>query len=410
VQVTASSTFFKWSLRPLSRLALTFGLVVLLAACNTEHPSSTQPIAGVNIDTQSTANGIAFAPTATQVADDVVASAQAAQTVFTNLYERTSPSVVNIETTRRTTRINDQLTGSGFVYDTDGHIITNAHVVYDVRELWVTFNDGYVAAGEVVGVDNFSDLAVVKVNVDRNRLLTVTLGDSSDLRVGQWVATIGNPFGLLSSMTIGIVSATGRTLDSSQMIDPTTATRFSNPSIIQIDAQINPGNSGGPLLDITGNVIGVNTAIRSETGNFQGIGFAVPVNTVKRIVPQIIANGHATYAWLGIDSSSVFTVASVAEELRLPVDYGVLVTSVAAGSPAEGAGLRGGTQTTTIRGNALAIGGDLIIAINNQRMRDFEALLTFLLDNTAPGDTITLTVIRENATFDVDVTLRERPQ
>ncbi|MBX3084806.1 MAG: trypsin-like peptidase domain-containing protein [Anaerolineae bacterium] len=399
---------------PLRRPVALLALIVLLAAlfaCGvpSTNTASDQPIAGVDVGTQGTVSR-ALAPTATAVSADIVASAQAAQTVFTNLYERISPSVVNIETLRRTARVDDQLTGSGFIYDTQGHIITNAHVVYDAREVWVTFNDGYVTAGEIVGVDNFSDLAVLKVNVDSNRSLAVTLGDSSMLKVGQWVATIGNPFGLLSSMTMGIISATGRTLDSSQMIDPTTATRFSNPSIIQIDAQINPGNSGGPLLDITGNVIGVNTAIRSETGSFQGIGFAVPVNTVKKIVPQIIANGRASYAWLGIDSSSVFTVASVAADLKLPVDYGVLVTSVAAGSPAEEAGLRGGAQTASIRGNVLTTGGDLIIAINNQRMRDFEALLTFLLDNTSPGDTITLTVIRENATFDVQVTLRERPQ
>lgn len=399
---------------PLRRPVALLALVVLLAALSacgvpSTNTASDQSIAGVDVGTQGTVSR-ALAPTATAVSADIVASAQAAQTVFTNLYERISPSVVNIETLRRTARIDDQLTGSGFIYDTQGHIITNAHVVYDAREVWVTFNDGYVTAGEIVGVDNFSDLAVLKVNVDSNRSLAVTLGDSSMLKVGQWVATIGNPFGLLSSMTMGIISATGRTLDSSQMIDPTTATRFSNPSIIQIDAQINPGNSGGPLLDITGNVIGVNTAIRSETGSFQGIGFAVPVNTVKKIVPQIISNGRASYAWLGIDSSSVFTVASVAADLKLPVDYGVLVTSVAAGSPAEEAGLRGGAQTASIRGNVLTTGGDLIIAINNQRMRDFEALLTFLLDNTSPGDTITLTVIRENATFDVQVTLRERPQ
>jgi S1-C subfamily serine protease len=397
--------------RPLWSLVPLLALIVLLAACNTppaETPS-TQPVVGINVNKQTTTSR-SFVPTPTAVGEDVVASAQAAQTVFSNLYERVSPSVVNIETKRRTARVDDQLTGSGFMLDLDGHIVTNAHVVYDAGELWVTFNDGYVTAGRIVGVDNFSDLAVVKVDVDPQRLIPVTLGESTSLKVGQWVATIGNPFGLLSSMTIGIISATGRTLDSSQMIDPTTATRFSNPSIIQIDAQINPGNSGGPLLDITGNVIGVNTAIRSETGNFQGIGFAVPVNTVKRVVPQLIANGLATYAWLGIDSSSVFTVASVAEELQLPVDYGVLVTSVAAGSPAETAGLRGGTQTATIRGTVLTTGGDLIIAINNQRLRDFEALLTFLLDNTAPGDTITLTVIRDNATFDVQVTLRERPQ
>jgi 2-alkenal reductase len=348
------------------------------------------------------------APTPTAVPQAWIAEAEAAQLVLTNVYERVSPSVVNVEV-RRSVRVDEDMTGSGFVYDQAGHIITNAHVVQDASELYVTFNDGYVAQALIVGVDPFSDLAVIRVNAAAERLLPVTLGDSSGLRVGQMVVTIGNPFGLLSSMTTGIVSATGRTLDSSRMLNPNTSNRFTNPSIIQIDAQINPGNSGGPLLDLSGTVIGINTAIRSETSTFQGIGFAVPVNTLKRIVPQLVQNGRAAYAWLGIDSSSVFSVAAVAEALNLPVDYGVLVTSVAPGSPAAVAGLRGGAETVTIRGKPLVTGGDLIIAINNQRVPDFTALLTFLLENAAPSDTITLTIIRDNATFDVAVTLMARP-
>jgi 2-alkenal reductase len=385
-------------------------LAVWLSACSVA-ASTERPIADAagTQQQQLTTRRTVADPTPTAVSSDLVAGAAVAQLVFQNLYERVSPSVVNIEV-RRTVRLNDDLTGSGFVYDQLGHIVTNAHVILDASELFVTFNDGYVTQALIVGADQFSDLAVIKVSVPAERLLPVTFGGSSDLRVGQMVATIGNPFGLLSSMTTGIISATGRTLDSSRMLNPDSPNRFTNPSIIQIDAQINPGNSGGPLLDLNGLVIGVNTAIRTESGEFQGIGFAVPANTVRRVVPQLIQTGRAAYAWLGIDSSSVFTVASVAEALNLPVDYGVLITSVAPGSPAEAAGLRGGDETTTIRGKPLATGGDLIIAINGERLQDFTALLAFLIDHTAPGDTITLTIIRSNATFDVTVTLQERPQ
>jgi 2-alkenal reductase len=194
------------------------------------------------------------------------------------------------------------------------------------------------------------------------------------------------------------------------MLNPNNPERFSNPSIIQIDAQINPGNSGGPLLDLNGNVIGVNTAIRTETGNFQGIGFAVPVNTIKRVVPQLIATGSAEYSWLGINANDRFSVAAVATELNLPVDYGILVSGVTAGSPAETAGLRGGTERKTIRGQDLIVGGDLIIAINGVKLRDMDSLLSYLVANTSPGEVITLTVIRANATFDLSVTLQARPK
>lgn len=378
---------------------------LFLTACNTAQPpsASAQVVA-----TENSVNQQGAAPTATLISATLIAEADAAQQVFANLYDRISPSVVNIEAIQRTTQTEQDTNGSGFVYDTDGHIVTNAHVVFNATEIYVTFNDGFVTSARVVGSDEFSDLAVIRVEVDASRLLPVTLGDSAALKVGQFIATIGNPFGLLSSMTTGIISATGRTLDSALMLVNSNA-NFSNPSVIQIDAQINPGNSGGPLLDINGNVIGINTAIRTDSGAFQGIGFAVPVNTLKRVVPQLISAGKVTYSWLGIDSSAVFTVASVAQELRLPVDYGVLVTRVTEGSPAAEAGLRGGTQTMTIRGKTLLTGGDLIIALNDVRVESFEMLLIYLIENTAPGDTLKLTIIRDNATFDVNVTLRERP-
>ncbi|MBX3063071.1 MAG: trypsin-like peptidase domain-containing protein [Anaerolineae bacterium] len=380
-------------------------IALLLTACNPSQTTPQSPITPVSTE-QSISQSAA--PTATLISATLIAEADAAQQVFANLYDRISPSVVNIEAIQRTAQTEQDTNGSGFIYDAEGHIVTNAHVVFNATEIYVTFNDGFVTSARVVGSDEFSDLAVIRVEVDASRLLPVTLGDSAALKVGQFIATIGNPFGLLSSMTTGIISATGRTLDSALMLVNSNA-NFSNPSVIQIDAQINPGNSGGPLLDINGNVIGINTAIRTESGAFQGIGFAVPVNTLKRVVPLLISAGKVTYSWLGIDSSAVFSVASVAQELRLPVDYGVLVTRVTEGSPAAEAGLRGGSQTMTIRGKTLLSGGDLIIALNDVRVESFEMLLIYLIENTSPGDNLKLTIIRDNNTFDVNVTLRERP-
>jgi S1-C subfamily serine protease len=356
----------------------------------------------------------AIVATPTALSPSVVDQADAAQKVLINVYQRVDPAVVNIETD--TDNLDDlDSSGSGFVLDTDGHILTNSHVVQGAKSILVTFYDGYAKSATVVGTDDYSDLAVIKVDVAKRRLLPVTLGDSSNLQVGQRVVAIGNPFGLLSSMTTGIISATGRTLKSAYMLNPRNvgpATDYSNPSIIQVDAQINPGNSGGPLLDINGNVIGVTTAIRTDTGVFQGVGFAVPINTAKRIIPQLIKNGKAEYSWLGIKSvggQGGLSVAALAEPLKLPVDHGILVSEVIADSPAAIAGLRGGSNTTRIRGVDVTLGGDIIVAINDQALRDMDALIGYLVANTAPEDTITLTIIRDNQTFDVKVTLKARP-
>ncbi len=354
--------------------------------------------------------------TPTPLPDIILAAAEALQQVMINIYARVDPSVVNIEVVTRLRSNDFDGSGSGFVLDTEGHIVTNAHVIYDAREIIVTFRDGYQARAQVVGVDDFSDLAVLKVKTDPKRLVPVTLGDSSNLQVGQSVIAIGNPFGLVSSMTTGVISATGRTLNSARMLSPRTRTPFQNPAIIQIDAQINPGNSGGPLLDINGRVIGVNTAIRSETGRFQGIGFAVPVNTLKRVVPQLIEKGRAEYTWLGIESISPqlgdygsLTVAALAEEFNLPVDYGVIISRVVPGSPADVAGLRGGSRRVTVRGVSILLGGDIIVAIDETPVRTFEEMIAYLVTNTSPGDVVTLTIYRGSRRMQVEVTLEARP-
>lgn len=350
--------------------------------------------------------------TATPLPPDVISQLAAEDQVLINLYQRVNPSVVNIEVTQRTSFFDgSSSSGSGFVYNTRGHIVTNAHVVADATEILVTFHDGYVTTAEVVGYDEYSDLAVIRVDVAAERLIPVALGDSSQLAVGQRVVAIGNPFGLQSSMTQGIISALGRALPSARLINQTNQ-QFNNPSIIQVDAAVNPGNSGGPLLNYDGEVVGVNTAIRTESGTFEGVAFAVPVNTLKRVVPQLIEKGKADYPWLGVTTfpdEPAFSVASLADILQLPVDHGVIVEEVTLGSPAEAAGLRGGNRPQRIRDTDLIVGGDIIVAINGIFVRDLDQLLGYLVENTSPGDVVTLTVVRGSETFEVDVTLGVRP-
>lgn len=407
----------------LTRLVIATGLVIALVVMalhvgETSPSQDDRPVDGQVFSSATDADRvISFAPTVTPISPTLVAEAEAVQQVMVNVYRRVDPSVVNVEVTAHSAAGTSEASGSGFVYDANGYIITNSHVVQDAQEILITFSDGYTTPATVVGQDDFSDLAVIKVNTDRRRLAPVTLGDSSNLQVGQSVIAIGNPFGLLSSMTTGVISATGRALNSARMLHgDITGMSFQNPSIIQVDAQINPGNSGGPLLNLDGEVIGINTAIRSETGTFQGIGFAVPVNTIKRIVPQLIANGKAVYTWLGITAISPqssdavgLTVAALAEPFHLPVDYGVLVSEVMPNSPAAAAGILGGTKSVTIRGVKVTLGGDIITAIDGSPVRDFDAMTAYLVANTAPGDVITLTLYRGTRQLEVDVRLEARP-
>lgn len=351
--------------------------------------------------------------TPTAIPVEIVEEADAEYLVLTNLYERVNPSVVNIEivsTFHSEADIIDS-SGSGFVVDAEGHIITNAHVVRDAEDIMVTFSDGVVSNAELIGYDDYSDLAVIKVDPASAYLLPVELGDSNTLKVGQRVVAIGNPFGLENSMTIGIVSALGRSLPSAELLDPRYEP-YSNPSIIQVDAAVNPGNSGGPLLDSYGRVIGINTAIRTDSGIFQGIAFAVPVNTVKRVIPQLIDKGYAEYSWLGISSMKTeggYSVAALADEVGFPVRQGILITGVANESPAAVAGLRSGTETTEVRGIEIPTDSDIIVAINDQSIYDIDDLVAYLVENTSPGDTVVLTIVREGDTLDLDVTLGARP-
>lgn len=352
--------------------------------------------------------------TPTAISPEVVAEADAEYQLLTNIYERVNPSVVNIEVVSSVHSSLDIIdsSGSGFVLDLDGHIVTNAHVVRDAEEILVTFYDGYVANAELVAFDDYSDLAVIRVEPGSSAiLLPVTLGDSNSLVVGQRVVAIGNPFGLDGSMTVGIVSGLGRSLLSAQLLDPAYQ-QYSNPSIIQVDAAVNPGNSGGPLLDSYGQVVGINTAIRTESGIFQGIAFAVPVNTMKRVVPQLIENGEAHYSWLGISSppsEHSLSVAALADELGFPVRYGILISRVEPDSPAARAGLRAGTETANVRGFDVPLDSDIIVAVNGQIVRDIDDLVAYLVENTSPNDRVVLTIVRDGQTLDLDVILGSRP-
>lgn len=321
------------------------------------------------------------------------------------IYEKYSPGVVSLQYST----IEGAGQGTGFVIDKEGHIVTNYHVASGIDQLEVHFSSGLKVYGEVIGSDMDSDLAVIKVDVDPDELVPLTLGDSNLIKVGQTVVAIGNPYGLSGTMTVGIVSARGRVLDS--MRQTATGTYYSSGDTIQTDALINPGNSGGPLLNLNGEVIGVNRAIQTAGLSLSGeaintgIGFAISSNIVRKVVPSLIETGSYAYPYLGMTSYSSMSLAMI-EALELPQSTGAYVSSVVKGGPADVAGIRGGTVPTSVQG--LYKGGDLIIAVDGQPIRDFSDLMSYMVVNKNPGDTITFTVIRDGQTLDVDVVLGSR--
>lgn len=387
---------------------------LLLVACSTG-PEPTRLAASTPLaDMLASTGGGAPRQLPTPLPQQIIDAADAEYLVLSNVYDRVSPSVVNIEVSYDVpgTAFVDLSRGSGFIYDMQGHIITNAHVVSGGRSIRVTFNDGYVAEAELVGLDTYSDLAVIRVDVPLDRLNPLALADSDLVRVGQRAIAIGNPFGLNSSMTVGIVSGVGRTLRSAELIDINAVPGFQNPSIIQVDTPINPGNSGGPLLNSRGEVIGVNTAIRTDNGVFQGVGFAVPSNTLRRVAPELIENGSVNYAWIGISvmpEEDGFGVSGLAEPLSLPVRSGVLIRGVTVGSPADKAGLLGGERFIEVRDRQVCTGGDIIVAVDGRFVNRMDELVAYLVMHTAPGDTITLRIVRGEDTFEVPVLLEPRP-
>lgn len=318
-----------------------------------------------------------------------------AELSLNQLYEEAILSVVNIAVVK-TNALGE---GSGFVIDAQGHIVTNNHVAENAQYIEVTFADGTIREAEVVGRDPDSDLAVIKIDPSGLNLVPVTLGDSDQVFVGQQVLAIGNPFGQSFTLTTGVVSALDRSL--------TADSNFSIPEIIQTDAAINPGNSGGPLLDMSGNVIGVNTAINTESGSNSGVSFAVPSNAVRRIVPYLIQNGYYEHTWLGISGNTLRP--EQIEAMNLPADTkGVLVGEIQRGGPAADAGLRGSTSEIRTSLGRLSVSGDIITAINGTPIASMSDLVSFL-DNTQPGDRVTVTIIRDGTIQTVEITLEARP-
>ena len=316
------------------------------------------------------------------------------------LFEKSEESVVKIKVERIGSATDTGGLGSGFVYDNLGHIITNAHVVDGANKATVTFLDGSQYSAEIIGEDRFTHIAVIKVSEKPRLLHPLQMGDSSLLQVGEQVAAIGNPFGLSGSMTSGIVSGMGRLI-------ATPDTAFSIPDVIQTDAAINPGNSGGPLLNMKGQVIGINTAILSGTGEFAGVGFAIPSNTVLKIVPALIEDGKYTHPWIGITGQDIDP--DLAQALRLKQAKGFMIITVVDGSPADKAGLKGRTITLETGGKEYPAGGDIIISVDDKEVRKISDILIHLQREKSVGDTMVLGVLRDGEFLHITLELVERP-
>jgi len=337
--------------------------------------------------------------------------------VLINIYRQVNPAVVNITALSSGDALNDILpyqfdddelfplgSGSGFVWDRAGHIVTNHHVVEGVNQLQVTFSDGTMAIAQVLGSDVSSDLAVLQIEPEGYTLRPLQRGSMQEIQVGMRVAAIGNPFGLAGTMTSGIVSALGRSI--------TALNSFSIPGSIQTDAAINPGNSGGPLLNEQGQLIGVNAQIRSDVRANSGVGFAIPIAIVERVVPALIAEGSYKHSYLGVRGATLSPIC--AEDLQLAKSLrGAYVSQVLRGTPAARAGLRGGRGASNTKYTTICPtnrGGDIIIAIEEEPVVSFDDVLTYLEYYTSPGDTITLHVVRDAEEITLDLTLAPRPE
>ena len=315
------------------------------------------------------------------------------------IFEKNEEGVVQVNIQKSSDVVTSNGVGSGFVFDKNGHVITNEHVVESAEKVVVTFLDGRSYNADVIGVDFATDIAVIQVDADPSLLKPLFIGDSSNLKVGMGVAAIGNPFGLSGTMTSGIISAVGRLLPQES--------GFSIPDVVQTDAAINPGNSGGPLLNSRGEVVGINTAIQSATGEFTGVGFAIPSNTIAKIVPSLIADGEYHHPWVGISGRDIDP--ALAKALNLVDARGFLVVNVVEGSPAGKAGLQGSDETREVDGVEYPFGGDVILSVDGKIVRQIDDILIHLQRYKAVGDEMVLEVLRDGRVTNFVVELDERP-
>jgi serine protease Do len=326
------------------------------------------------------------------------------EATFEQIYTQVDPSVVNVEIEIYSSQ--SSALGSGFVWDTKGDIVTNNHVIDGADAITVTFSNGTMVPATVVGTDVDSDLAVIKVDLPADQLTPLQLDDSNQLKVGQIVIAIGNPFGLSGTMTSGIISALHRSIP--VQTSSSSGASYSIPAVIQTDAPINPGNSGGVLLDDQGHVVGVTSALISAVDSSAGIGFAIPSAIVQKVVPGLIANGSYVHPYIGLSGATL--IPEIAQAMGLDAQqHGALVVEVVPGGPADKAGLIGSSQTVTIQGQQYPIGGDIIIGVDGQVVKTFDDLISYLYLNTDVGQKIQLKVLRQGKEITVEVTLEARP-
>jgi len=335
----------------------------------------------------------------TKFGDETILSTKKSLTLV-ELFEKSESGVVRIDVDKINSSRETGSLGSGFVFDDLGHIITNAHVVESASSVTITFLDGSQYNAQIIGSDKFTDIAVIKVEEKPRYLHPLQMGDSSTLKVGEQVAAIGNPFGLSGSMTSGIVSQIGRLL-------PSQDTGFSIPNVIQTDAAINPGNSGGPLLNMAGKVMGINTAIQSGTGQSAGIGFAVPSNTILKVVPVLIEKGKYSHPWIGISGKDIDP--ELAKVRDLDQSKGFLIITVVPGSPAEIAGLKGVSEIKIIGDKEYPADGDIIISVDGKEVRKISDILIHLQEEKSVGDEMILGILRDGEVMHIILVLIERP-
>ena len=370
------------------------------AAAEAEAPAVTQQPTGA----------MAQQPAGASLTPDQIVAAY--DTVLSGIYQRSVPSIVGLRVVKELGGGNfpgvmpddfwARSAGSGFLWDDQGHIVTNRHVVDGADRIIVVMSDGTQSSAVMVGADADSDLAVIKIDDPDVRPAAIALGDSDTIIPGQLALAIGDPFSRGFSMTSGIISAIGRTINPGD-------SNFSVPRVIQHDAATNPGNSGGPLLNRQGEVVGINTQIISQTGAFSGVGLAIPINLAKLVVPALIAEGRYEYPYIGIRGVSISPDLARVMDLP-PATRGALVIAVSPGSAADNGGLRPSDRTTVVDGLELPVGGDTIIAIDDTPIPDMDALLAYIVEHTRPGDTVTFTVLRDGTETTLSITMGARPE